>query len=194
MSPRTTFSATRLAGWLLDNKERVGIIALGHTAKRVEEVLFDWLLYALVIATCTTILGPIWGSLAGFAVMTPISALVCLAYIRFYDWAKKDWLGFELLKKSTNDVFRGGRLSRLVHRITQLGNVPAFIALSVYGDPFMVTVYLRRGAEQYNGLCRRDWVIFWVSVLVSNGYWTLRWTVIVELARIVWDAIVQLQI
>jgi uncharacterized protein (TIGR02001 family) len=191
MSVRTTFSAAWLTGWLLDNKERVGIIAIGHTAKRVEEVLFDWLLYASVIATCTTIWGPVWGSLAGFVIMAPLSALVCLAYIRFYDWAKKDWLGFELLKKSTNDGLRGGRLSRLVQRITQLGNVPAFFVLSVYGDPFMVTVYLRRGAELYNGLRRRDWAIFWASVLVSNSYWTLRWTVIVELARLLLDAIVQ---
>ena len=182
-----TFWLGGITRWFLHHKERIGIVAIGLTAKRIEEGIFDWLLYGFVVATCTTILGPLWGSLAGFAVMAPLSALVCFSYIRFYDWAKKDWLGFETLKELRDETWHTGLFVNLVRRIARLGDVPAFLALSLYGDPFMVTVYLRRGARQYNSLSRRDWVVFWTSVLVSNGYWTLRWTVIVEVARFLWS-------
>jgi hypothetical protein len=170
--------------WFASHKERIGIVAIGHAAKHVEELLLDWLLYGAVVATCTARWGPLWGSLAGFSVMAPLSALVCLAYIRFYDWAKKDWFGFEALKEFRDETERA---RPLIARLMRLGNIPAFLALSVYGDPFMVTVYLRTGAEKYNGLLTRDWAVFWASVLVSNGYWTVRWMLIVELARVAWS-------
>jgi hypothetical protein len=176
----------RIGGWLAENKKRISIIAIGHTAKRLEEILFDWFLYGSVIAVCTTTWGLAWGSLAGFAIMAPLSALGCLAYIKFYDWAQRDWFGFEAVKQLRDDAVPDGWFRRLLHRIVRLGNVPAFFMLSVYGDPFMVTVYLRRGACWYGNLSRRDWIVFWASVLVSNGYWSLRWAVVVELVMFFW--------
>jgi hypothetical protein len=170
-------------------KERIATVAIGYAAKRVEAIVFDWLFYGFVIATCITNWGPVWGSMVGFATMAPLSALVCFGYIRFYDWAKKDWLGFETLKELKDETGHRGRLANLVQRVARFGDVPAFLALCVYGDPFMVTVYLRRGARKYDNLSRRDWAVFWTSVVVSNGYWTLRWTVIVEVARIVWKVL-----
>ena len=173
-----------MAAWIRRHKERIGLIAIGHTGKRVEEFLFDWLLYGVVVVWCTTTWGVVWGSLAAFAVMTPLSALACWGYIRFYDWAKKDWLGFETIEKLRESEVTAGWLMRHLIRITKLGDIPMFIALSVYGDPFMVTVYFRRGSELYNGLSRRDWKVFWLSVIFSNAYWTLRWSVIVELIKL----------
>lgn len=160
------------------------MIAVGHTAKKIEEHIVDWLIYGVVITYFTIAFGPLYGSLATFAVMTPFTAILCLVYIRLYDWAGKDWLGFEALKELREEQAHGGFFARLTYRIARHGGFPAFIALSIYGDAFMATVYLRRGSHAYNGLSLWDHVIFWSSVFVSNAYWTLRWVVIVELFRL----------
>lgn len=178
---------SRARSWLSRHKERIGIIAIGHTAKRIEEFLFDWFLYGTVVALTAAYWGPVWGALAAFCIMAPLSALVCYGYIRFYDWAKKDWLGLETLEKLRESEAEAGWFARHFIRLAKAGDIPMFIVLSIYGDPFIVTVYFRRGAEQYGGLSRRDWRIFWASVLFSNAYWVLRWGVIVALARFLWS-------
>lgn len=169
--------------WCACHKQRIGTIAIGHTAKRVEEILFDWLLYGMVVTICTTAWGPLYGSLAAFATMMPLSALVCTAYLRFYDWAKVDWFGLEAVKGFVQHSSSTSRFVRVVQAIASRGDVPAFFALSLYSDPFMVTIYLRRSTLKYDGLTKRDWIVFWTSVVFSNAYWTIRWTAIVEVVR-----------
>lgn len=145
-------------------KERIGLMAIGHAFKQVEEWIFDFIFYPVVIA---------WlGTVKGGLVMTAISSLVCYLYLLFYDWSKTDWLGLELLKRVRDGEAKQNRVARLVQWITRKGDWLAFIALSLYTDPFETTVYLRKGAEEYNGLSRRDWKIFWASVLVANLWWT----------------------
>jgi len=158
-------------------KERIGIMAVGHTFKQVEEFIFDYTMYPAVIA--------LLGAVTGGLVMTAFSALMCWLYIRFYDWSKKDWLGLELLKKVRDGEENGGRVARFVRRIARKGDGAAFFALSVYTDPFVTTVYLRKGTKQYNGLSRRDWDIFWASVLVANLWWTVLMSAAVETIRYV---------
>ena len=165
--------------WIARHKHKIGLIAVGHSAKKVEEHLVDWILYGIVVAYATSVWGTLWGSLAAFAVMTPITGILCLLYIRLYDWAGKDWFGLEALKEIREDQASGGWFSRLMYRIARHGNGAAFFALSLYGDAFMTTIYLRKGSHAYAGLTRRDHMIFWSSLIVSNAYWTLRWTVIV---------------
>ncbi len=165
---------------------RIGLAAIGHTAKQVEEFLFDWLLYGAVVAFLTQQYGALWGSIAAFCIMTPISAIICLTYMKIYDWSKKDWFGFEAAKMLRDDLSHGGYWKRLMRSILRLGDIPAFILLSLHFDPFMTTVYLRKGTDNYDGLTKRDWTVFYGSVLFSNGYWTLRWTVIVAVAAWVW--------
>lgn len=145
-------------------KERIGLAFIGHGAKNVEEFLFDYVLYPAVIA---------WlGTLYGGLIMTVFSAVMCYLYIIAYDWSGKDWFGFELLKEARDGEETEGRIGRLVQRVARKGDWAAFIALSVYSDPFFTTVYMRKGANAYNGLSRRDWSIFWGSVLVANLWWT----------------------
>lgn len=172
-----------IGAWFLKHKERIGLVAIGHTTKRIEEYLFDWLLYGVVVTYTTATWGTLWGSLYGFLIMAPLSAVVCYAYLLFYDWAKRDWFGFEFLKETRDEMEHGGWFARTMQRIAKWGDVPAFFALSAYGDPFLVVVYLRKGAHMYTGLSRRDWALFFGAVLFSNAYWTLRWTVIIELVR-----------
>lgn len=178
-----------ISEWLIRHKHRIGLIAIGHTAKRAEEYLFDWLLYGAVIVWCISQWGTTRGSLVAFAIMAPLSAFVCWLYILFYDWAKKDWLGLETIEELREREAKAGWLGRIFIRVTKLGDVPMFFVLSFYGDPFMTTVYFRRGSHTYKGLSHRDWQIFWASVLSSNTYWTLRWTIIVEIVRYEWKLI-----
>ncbi len=168
-------------------RDRVGLMAIGHTAKQIEEFLFDTLLYGTVVGYLTTAFGPIWGSLASFVVMAPLSTLVCLVYIKLYDMLGKDMFGFEAAKSLKEEVNNAGFWAGLVRKMLRLGDVPAFIALSIHTDPFMTTIYLRKGSDQYDGMSKRDWYVFFGSVLFSNGYWTLRWTVIVLVAVWVWN-------
>lgn len=172
--------------WFIKYKNRIGLIAVGHTAKQVEEYLFDWLLYGVVVYWYTSAWGPFWGSVAAFLVMTPLSALFCWVYLLLYDWAKKDWFGFEALKELRETETKGffGRIFRVAIR---LGDIPVFILLSIHSDPFLTTVYFRKKGHEHGGLTARDWKIFWASAIASNAYWTLRWTVLFELVKLFWN-------
>lgn len=176
-----------LREWWIRSRKKIGLVAVGHGVKQVEEFLFDWLLYGVVVGYTTTVYGAVWGSLWGFLIMTPLSALVCWLYIKFYDFAKIDWFGFEAIKEYKKEFEGEGFWKRLTRRIVRMGDVPAFFILSIHGDPFWTTVYLRRHNQQYQGLTKRDWYIFFGSVLFSNAYWTLRWAVIIEVAVYVWN-------
>lgn len=164
-------------------------MALGHTVKKLEELLFDWLIYGAVAAWATASFGAMQGSLVTFAIMAPVSAVVCFAYLKFYDWSKQDWFGFEVAKELRDSIDGEGFWKRLLRRVLRLGTIPAYIAMSVWFDPFMTMVYLRKGSAQYNGLSRNERLLFLGSVLISNGYWTLRWTAIVWLAYSLWEAV-----
>lgn len=176
--------------WFQRHKHRIGLVAFGHTAKRLEEYFFDWLLYALVVAWATKTYGAVIGSLVSFFIMAPLSALVCWFYIVFYDWLKKDWLGLETIEAMREREATAGWFMRHLIRFTKLGDIPMFFGLSIYGDPFMTTIYFRRGAHLYNGLSKRDWKIFLASVFVSNIYWILRWTILFEIIKYVWKFLV----
>ncbi len=181
-------AGTKFRNWLIRYGKRIGIAAAGHTVKRiVGGILFDTFIYGAVVAYCTLTWGPVWGSLAGFAIMTPLAALMCYGWMRLYDWLKLDLFGLEALKQLRETRAVAGRWSRLIHRIARMGNLPAFLALSIQGDAMLVVVYLRDGVEKYDGLSSREWRIFWASLILSNAYWTLRWSIIVEVARLAWN-------
>lgn len=159
--------------------QRIGIIAVGHTAKYLEEVLFDYFLYPTVIA---------WlGGLTGGAVMMALSALTCLLYLRLYDWAGVDLFGFELLKEVRDGDDKKSLVARFTHWAMKKGDWLAFLVLSCVWDPFMTTVYMRRGVGKYNGMSSRDWKIFWGSVVVANVWWTLLMSLAVTSGRAIWN-------
>lgn len=176
----------RIHIWFTRYRRRIGLVVVGHTVKHFEEYVFDWLIYGIVVTKCTSTWGPFKGGLIAFAIMAPISALICFAYIRFYDWAKIDWLGIETVKE-LHEVETKRWFGRLLQKMLRWGSLPAFIFLCIMSDPFVVTVYFRKGAHKHDGLTRRDWGIFWGSVLFANAYWTLGWTIAIELVWVVWS-------
>ena len=172
-----------------------GILGIGYSAKQIETFVFDELLYGAVVAYITNQLGWLWGSLTAFAVMSLFTAAMCLGYVRRYVKTQTDLFGFEAIKELRDGLKVGGRWMRFVQRIIRLGDVPAFFAILLLhpsGDAFMATIYLRKGTGQYNGLTRRDRNIFGAAILVSNGYWTLRWTALVALVtEYFWPALIR---
>lgn len=167
-------------------RNRIGIIATGHAAKQVEEFFFDQLVYGGVVTYTTATFGALYGPLITFAIMTPISIVMCLIYIKLYDWAKKDLFGFEAIKSAREDIDGDGFLKRMIRAALRLGDLPAFFILSITSDASFTTIYLRKGVERYDGLRARDRWIFLASVLFSNAYWTLRWTTIVVVLAWAW--------
>ena len=158
-------------------KERIGTVVIGHSVKQAEEYFFSYIAYPAAIAY--------FGSVVGGVLMTTLSAFVCYLYLVFYDWAKKDWFGFEAIKEIRDGESTQGRLAKWGQAFARKGDLAAFVFWSSVSDPFMTTLYLRKGAGNYNGMSRRDWAIFWSSVLVSNVGWTLIVFAVVELFRAV---------
>lgn len=143
-------------------RHRLLELSLGHAVNWLTVYAFDFLLYPFVI----------WklGLWRGGAVMAVASLVVCLLTLWFYDWSKRDWLGIEAVKRLRDGEGRS-RFRRVLAWALARGDWLAFIALSVKFDPFITTVYLRRGAA--NGMTRRDWRVFLASWLIGNAYWAL---------------------
>lgn len=177
--------AERFSSALWRSVRKISLVAVGHTGKKVEEFLTDQLLYGVVSAYCISAYG--WmGPVVTFLVMTPVSILLCLLYIRLYYWAGKDLFGFEALKEMGENIEKEGKIWQCAKRVIRLGDTSAIIVLSILFDPFMTTVYMRRGLEKYDGLDKRSWRIFWTSVVISNGFWSIRWGAIAGIAIEIW--------
>jgi hypothetical protein len=135
---------------------------MGHAANQVIVYGFDYGLYPLVIYW----LGLGWG----FVVMSLLSLLVSWLTMKFYDWSQRDWLGIETIK-SLKEYDGPNRLGRVVGWIMRQSDPLACIILSLRFDPFIVTVYLRRG--RFGGMTRRDWRIFLLSWVIGNVWWSI---------------------
>lgn len=60
----------------------------------------------------------------------------------------------------------------------RLGDLAAFLILPIIEDPFITTMYLRHGYN--NGLCLKDYAVYFISSGISIGYWAMRNAVVVE--------------
>jgi len=123
---------------------------------------YDVVLYTAVIAR--------WGAIKGGAMMMALSFVLDLVTLRLYDRFKRDVFGIEELKRlrESEATTRTGRLLRWALR---QNDFVVFIVLTLMTNQFVVTAWLRRGSGQFNGMLRRDWVIFLSSVALGNLYW-----------------------
>ena len=151
---------------------KVATLGMGVAIKKSLDYGFDYLLYPFALLS----LGYLWGGVS----MTVASVALNLAVIRAYDWSKRDWLLLETVKefRDNPEELKAGPT---VQWILGKGNIAAFFILSWIEDPIIVTLYLRRGGHRYDGLARRDWMIFWASTLVSNLFWILGLVSLIEL-------------
>ena len=145
-------------------KKRLATLGVGYLGNKGQVIVFDYIMYPLVMWR----LGLVWGAI----VMSVLSFISCWGLIKLYDYLKVDWLGFELIKeKKENEKL--GRFHRVLRWTLRKSDWLALILLSIYQDAFLTVAYLRHGANSYNGLSRRDWLIFVISWVISNGLWIL---------------------
>lgn len=193
----------RFAAFIAANKGKIALIATGHGGLSIISWIYDNPLYITVIA----LLGPFVGGM----LMTVGSLVICLGLVLFYNRKGVDWLGVgaidsirklslryaEKLAEWRVDSMVGKMLLvffylpiRLILFFARLvnhkfwGDIVAFVLLSIFEDPFITTAYLRHG--YYGPMKTKDWVVFFGSVLLSNGYWVLRAMFVIEIAKAVW--------
>lgn len=179
-------------------KKRICTIAVGHTLNQIFDFLFNYPLYLGIINW----LGPSSGGL----VMTILSLTVCYFFVVVYDRMKIDWLGVsaveELKEIAPRWLVKLEKWSqgsswriisyyivaflplipvRIIFWAIKKNDVFAFVALSIFSDPFITTVFLRHG--KFGNLCKKDWEVFILSGIASNAYWTVRSFAILEIAK-----------
>lgn len=141
---------------------------------------FDNVLYIFVIYRLGLILGG--------AIMTLLSALQCALLLLLYERMQIDWVG-------AGSVVRLSSLpdpnwwQRILIWAARRGTFSIFVALCIFQDPFITTAYFREG--RFDGLKARDWRVFFGSVLLSNGYWTLRSGALAAILVGTWDWIIR---
>ncbi|MBF0555919.1 MAG: hypothetical protein HQK96_15450 [Nitrospirae bacterium] len=104
--------------------------------------------------------------------MTVLAGIACYLLIIFYDWSKKDWLGIETVK-GLQKYEGNSKIRRFASYVLKRSDAVVMLFLSVKYDAFITTAYMRHGSYQFNGMSKRDWKIFFLSLLLSNIYWTL---------------------
>lgn len=174
-------SANQAIRWL----QRIGILTLGLSANVAIDYWYNWVAYPYLFET--------HGTMYGWLYATAGSIVLCLACLWFYNLTEQDWLGIETIKGLRDEVpqepstpdsinfwdwkarfvwwFRrySWKLQAFLWKIAQKGDIALFFVLSIKWDPFITTVYMRRGADRT--MTARDWKIFWASMLIGNLYW-----------------------
>ncbi|CAN1573245.1 hypothetical protein MCELHM10_03435 [Paracoccaceae bacterium] len=156
--------------------EKIMTFGAGVAIKKVLDYGFDYGVYPVALVY----FGYFWGGV----IMTIASVFLNLAVIRAYDWSKRDWLMLETLKELKHKSQDEG-VSGFVSWALRKGDIPAFFLLSWLEDAIVVTLYLRHGVNQFNGLARRDWMIFWAATVVSNLFWIMTVVSVIEIFRLV---------
>ena len=156
--------------------KRLSTFGIGFSIKKLLDYGFDYGLYPIALLS--------FGTFAGGVLMTIASIGLNIAVIRAYDWAKKDFLLLETFKEMKQQDAKG-LVARQISKALRAGDAPAFFVLSWIEDPIVTTLYLRRGAHQYDGLSRRDWVIFFSSTVVSNLMWIFSLVSVFEIVKFV---------
>lgn len=141
--------------------KRIGILALGLSANAAMSKGYDYVVYPYLMLA----FGPVFGWL--YAVLG--SVILCLGTLWFYDVTKQDWLGIEAAKLLRDELPKR-RARAFLHGLLNKGDAVTLLFLSCKYDPFIATVYMRRGSGNH-AMSARDWKIFWVSVVVSNAWW-----------------------
>jgi hypothetical protein len=193
-------------------KEFIGRIV----GKKVAQVMAGWGFWASTSWAFDNLLYPAaiaWlGLLTGAAVMTVTAMAITFFMLLGYERGKVDWLGMEAIdevrekglvwvreweqKRHKNRIFAliakallfvPKEVFKLFAWMLDKGGALAFIVLSIQMDPFITTAYFRRG--RFDGLGKKDWMIFFGSGLLSNVYWSLRSFGVVIVVQYLWEFI-----
>ena len=146
---------------------RILLFITGTTVIYIINWLFDYVLYPVVMYK--------YGLINGFIIMILLSFVACIFLFILYDFLKKDFFAIEYSKEKlivlTSDK-EGTKIKRTLVWCFKNSKPLLFVFLSVF-DPFIATVYMRKGISEYNGLSKRDWMIFIMSLIIGNGIWAI---------------------
>ncbi len=171
------------------------LLAAAHTILYIADWVFDHILYPIVL---------VWlGFIQGLFVMMILATIYCLLILFYYIESKEDWLGVDVVQavqkhghKWVERLYsKEGRWWKLIHIIAYIpakiftlvlflskkNDISAFWVLSMYEDAFKTTAYLRHGRK--GSMTKKDWWVFFSSIVISNLWWTLRWSVIIVLLK-----------
>ncbi len=157
--------------WLARRRRRLAEVGAGHAAYAIFNWQFDNVVYVYAIYRL--------GLVAGGAIMTVFSMLQCALLMVIYERMRIDWVGAGSIARFSG-VPSPSWWQRIIIWTTQRGKVFVFFVLCIFQDPFITTAYFRGG--RFGGMQAQDWRLFFASVVVSNGYWTLRSGVVAALA------------
>ena len=163
---------------IISHRYRAAELAVGFTANKLIDWPVSYVLYPFVIYT--------YGIVYGGFLMTLFSLLACLLTLKFYDWSKRDWLGIEAIK-SLKTYTGDRRAGRLASWFLRKSDPIVFLFLTFWYDPFITAVYLRKG--KFNGMTGRDWLIFYGSLILCNGYWILACYMGITLVEWIWQGV-----
>lgn len=161
-------------------KSRIATLLVGYTFDQVMTKSYTYGVVPMLMIR--------YGIWEGTLLNLAISFFLCLTTIRLYDWAKKDWLGIEMLK-GIREGQGGGLFQSLLSWALRRGDWAMMLVLSIFKDAFVCTVWMRKGAYEYKGMDRRDWSIFTVTLFLST-LWESAWVSFAVLtARKIWASI-----
>ncbi len=176
-------------------KRKAKTILKGRGALYIADQIFDNVLYPSILV--------LLGKTLGLVVMVVLTVIYCLSILLYYTKSKEDWLGVDVVesvKERGNEwvkklYSKTGWWWRLMHAFAYIptkiftltlwllrkNDLTAFFVLCIQTDAFQTTAFLRHNRK--GSLTRKDWWIFSASIVVSNVWWTLRWSIIIELVK-----------
>lgn len=176
-TPPPVIAATApIAGWRLP--AMFAIVGSGHLLYGLFNHAFDYVLYPYAVYTL--------GVLTGGLLMTLLSLLQCAATLLVYERMRIDWVGGGLIDTYAQSA-SGSLLSRALGWLHGRQRWLTFAVLCAITDPFIVTAFFRRG--RFGRLGRRDWQLFFASVLLCNLYWIFIADFIAHGAVAVWQLV-----
>lgn len=153
------------------NKKRIATLGLGYLGNHVINKIINWGVDPLIILSLNCGVGGFKGMILAGVVISIVSFIACYLTLLFYDWSKTDWLGIEAAKGLKE--LDGSWQKRMIAKTLRFGDNFAVIVLSIFTDAFIVVAYMRRGANQFSGMTKRDWKIFLVSIVISSTVETM---------------------
>lgn len=154
--------------------KRLGEVSTGHLFIRIEEFIFDFLLYPYMLYDggfrLLRIMGfesatTADGYYAGAAIMFTSSAFTNIIYIIAYDRMGRDWFGIEAVRK-----FKPAWLLRLPRWLLPIGRGVAFIVLCLWTNPLFALLWIRSKAGAFR-MNPADWAILGLAILIANIGW-----------------------
>lgn len=174
----------KIAASFAAKRYRIITVLTSHGGKMAEEAFFNNVVFLGIFLGCQAQFRSWYGWPMAFLCITVVNTLTRLLYIRLYDLRGRDIFGIESLKEGMSE--RTGFFAEYIVPRLRKDDRVAFLLLSLFKDPFIAVVYLRRKEMKYRGFGAREWRIFGGSIIVSSLYWTIRWGAVIELVKWVW--------